>query len=266
MADNYMAEGFEADALAFFQMMADSKETGGAASSHEQAVPVVNLDVLPWQYLAQSTDQASTVHPVHKAAMHPPPEAAQHQLPEALPRRNRNLHPIPDDTMTLIVRNIPWGCSQAELAQLWPSEVGYNYFHLPYSWALQRNLGYVYINFPKIRHVIAFQDRWHGRFLPGPLRGTRTLDVAVARVQGWRANVVRLRGETIEELAKVNAMPILLREDRQPVTDAQILIEIEISAATAVEVEDGSPDWRTWRTRAPACHDVLEPKFLTWSL
>jgi len=129
-------------------------------------------------------------------------------------RRNRQLHPLPSWARTLIVRNVPWRCNQDDLIHMWPPDGTYDYFHTPYHFFNDRPLGVAYLNFTTIEAAVAFQDRWHGRYLSA-LDTKRTLDITVANVQGRGPNLARIVKENIPTLAEKHFLPILLDGKRR---------------------------------------------------
>jgi len=111
-------------------------------------------------------------------------------------RAKRRFHSLPDFVTTLIVRNIPYSYTQADLEEEWPMRhFPYDYLHLPLD-ARNRPLGYAYINFLFPMHASAFHVRWHGRFLTKH-HFSKSLSVTVAHRQGKHANLTCVKGNNL---------------------------------------------------------------------
>eukprot|EP00421_Protoceratium_reticulatum_P001246 CAMPEP_0168362200 /NCGR_PEP_ID=MMETSP0228-20121227/3056_1 /TAXON_ID=133427 /ORGANISM="Protoceratium reticulatum, Strain CCCM 535 (=CCMP 1889)" /LENGTH=111 /DNA_ID=CAMNT_0008374895 /DNA_START=1 /DNA_END=332 /DNA_ORIENTATION=- len=108
------------------------------------------------------------------------------------------MQPLHPAATTLVVRNIPFACSQEELLREWPVDGSYNYLHLPYNAFRQRHSGYAYINFLNSRLAANFQERWHGRFLSMPFE--KSLSVREADMQGWRPNLACIKAKSVVKL------------------------------------------------------------------
>jgi len=92
---------------------------------------------------------------------------------------------------TLVVRNIPLGCTKEMLLQTWPPDGSFDFLYLPYSFKDRRIAGYVFLNFTSQTAAFRFHSWWHGQFLPGQCSSAK-LNVSTAPVQGLEANVRHL--------------------------------------------------------------------------
>jgi len=96
----------------------------------------------------------------------------------------RQPRPMAPGTTTLMVRNVPARYTKERLVLEWPVEIfRFNMLYLP---ANKRgmSLGYSFINFLTPDDALAFQRRWHGRYLANHGANNKHLDISEARVQG----------------------------------------------------------------------------------
>lgn len=106
----------------------------------------------------------------------------------------------------MVVRNIPARYTQARLLQEWPPDGTYDLLHLPFSFREKRTLGFAFLNMKSHELAVAFQNRWHGKYLT--MRGrTKHLDVTAASVQGLEANLLQLQGRNIDQLINDDFLP-----------------------------------------------------------
>lgn len=91
---------------------------------------------------------------------------------------------IPEGATTIIVRNIPARCSQAQLLKFWPPQGSYNLLFLPYNHRLKRTVGYAFVNFISHEAMLKFINKWQGMTLM-PNAKAKRLNIAAADVQGF---------------------------------------------------------------------------------
>jgi len=144
------------------------------------------------------------------------------------PRAKRRLHSLPGLVTTLIVRNIPYSCTQADLQEEWPmNHFPYDYLHLPLD-ARNRPLGYAYINFVLPIHASAFHVRWHGQFLTKH-HFSKSLSVTVAHRQGKHANLTCVKGNNLRV-----GVPALFQGGIK-LTDEEVLQAIQMAKRSMVK-------------------------------
>lgn len=132
-------------------------------------------------------------------------QAGSDEAGEDKPRAKRRLHGLPEFVTTLIVRNIPYSCTQTDLQEEWPIDhFAYDYLHLPLD-TRSRPLGYAYVNFLEPVYAAEFQSRWHGQFLTKH-HFSKSLSVTVAHRQGKHANLLCVKGNNLKA-----GVPVLFR-------------------------------------------------------
>jgi len=150
------------------------------------------------------------------------------QIDEDNPRAKRHLHRLPDFVTTLIIRNIPNSCTQADLQEEWTRhEFPYDYLHLPLD-TRNRPLGYAYINFVLPVHASAFYLRWHGRF-PTKHHFSKSLSVTVAHGQGTHVNLMCVKGNNLKV-----GVPALFRGGSK-LTDEEVLRVILMAKSSMMQ-------------------------------
>jgi len=118
-------------------------------------------------------------------------------MEEDKPPAKRRLNNLPGLVTTLIVRNVPYACTQADLQVEWPiQQFAYDYLHLPLD-TRSRPLGYAYLNFVLPIHASTFHLRWHGRFLTKH-HFSKSLSVTEAHRQGKHANLACVKGNNLK--------------------------------------------------------------------
>lgn len=169
----------------------------------------------------------------------PSPEAVLHQsAPAGFPGPSLladALPPIPDGVTTLSVRRIPIGCTTQQLVGLWPPEQSYNFLHLPYSRRKHRAVGYAFVNFTSRAAMLQFRARWHGVVLSSISPDldihvrNKGLDIGVAEVQGFHANLVHmwLRRWTPGKFADAEYMPVVILPDGTRADFASVIDSME---------------------------------------
>jgi len=158
-------------------------------------------------------------------------------------KRKRALRLLPRSARTLIVRNVPWTYSQEDLLLVWPPDGTYDYLHTPYHFFNDRTVGHAYINFITYEAAAAFQERWHGRYLPQ--RDTKnTLDISVATVQGRGPILARIAEDRIPVLVEKHFLPMLLDGERRLCTH-EVLAEWRRSRPSG-ENEPGVGAFGAW--------------------
>jgi len=129
-------------------------------------------------------------------------------------KRMRTMRLLPPSARTLIVFNVPGSYSQEDLLLVWPPDGTYDYLHTPYHFFNDRTVGHAYINFITYEAAVAFQERWHGRYLSQ--RDTKNmLDIAVAPNQGRGPNLARIAEDKIPMLVEKRFLPVLLDGERR---------------------------------------------------
>mmetsp|Transcript_103904 Transcript_103904/g.289500 ORF Transcript_103904/g.289500 Transcript_103904/m.289500 type:complete len:575 (-) Transcript_103904:130-1854(-) len=132
--------------------------------------------------------------PPMRAPLPPGPVGSTHPVTAPLGRctsqKQLSLHS--PGTTTLTIRNVPGRYSQDRLIEEWGPECSYDFLHLPYSLTEQRSKGFALVNFASHEAALAFQRRWHGQRLTLHSR-TRPLDIVMAPVQGYWANLMCMR-------------------------------------------------------------------------
>jgi len=128
------------------------------------------------------------------------------EQPKAL--RARQLRAMAPGTVSIMVRNVPARYNKDGLLLEWPVErYRFNMLYLP---ANRRgmSLGYAFLNFPSTVDALAFQRRWHGRYLSNH-GANKHLDISQARVQGL-VESLRDMLEKMDTLAWRNAASVPL--------------------------------------------------------
>mmetsp|Transcript_44829 Transcript_44829/g.118386 ORF Transcript_44829/g.118386 Transcript_44829/m.118386 type:complete len:660 (+) Transcript_44829:49-2028(+) len=102
------------------------------------------------------------------------------------------------DQCTIMVRNVPIKFTQRMLLDIWNKGKyagHFNLFYLPTDFRSRRNLGYCFLNFTSNEMADSFRIEYQGYKLGGALsRGSsKGLQVSCARLQGFEANIRRLR-------------------------------------------------------------------------
>mmetsp|Transcript_51454 Transcript_51454/g.110198 ORF Transcript_51454/g.110198 Transcript_51454/m.110198 type:complete len:658 (+) Transcript_51454:41-2014(+) len=102
------------------------------------------------------------------------------------------------DQCTIMVRNVPIKFTQRMLLDIWNKGKyagHFNLFYLPTDFRSRRNLGYCFLNFTSNEAADNFRVEYQGYKLGGALsRGSsKGLQVSCARLQGFEANIRRLR-------------------------------------------------------------------------
>jgi len=92
---------------------------------------------------------------------------------------------------TLMVHNIPAGCTVEQLLEAWPVDGSYDFLYAPKSNGDSRLAGFAFVNFTSQAAAAAFASRWHGERWLG-LRGDRAMRVSTAHCQGLEANIEQL--------------------------------------------------------------------------
>mmetsp|Transcript_77825 Transcript_77825/g.241757 ORF Transcript_77825/g.241757 Transcript_77825/m.241757 type:complete len:421 (+) Transcript_77825:3-1265(+) len=94
--------------------------------------------------------------------------------------------------VTLVLRRIPARFSQERLLQELPPDGLYNFLCMPYSLKQRRPASYAFVNCISQAAAELFVRQWRGRCLHAD-RGQCVADIRLARVQGFRANVLQHR-------------------------------------------------------------------------
>jgi len=131
------------------------------------------------------------------------------QDPSTMHHGSGDLQPA-DGPTTLMIRNIPSPFTPDLLLQEWPNNGTYDFFYLPYSGRLQRNLTYVFINFTSPAAALEFKCYWQRRRL---VRYTsqKPLNIGFADVQGRDENLRQLRKKRLLYAKTKHCQPIVFR-------------------------------------------------------
>jgi len=113
------------------------------------------------------------------------------QTKSTLSETNLRASKIIGGSTTLVVRNLPIGCTKELLLQMWPPDGTYDYLYLPFSFNQSRSAVYVFVNCTSHAAALAFYFRWHGQFLFGTGSSSK-LNISTAPVQGLEENVRHL--------------------------------------------------------------------------
>lgn len=157
------------------------------------------------------------------------------QTPPKIPRGQE---PLPSHVTTLVVRNVPARCSQAMLLQIWPPSLHrYNLLHLPYCHRTRCPIGKVFVNFGSHEAALAFRARWHGvTLMPGAK--AKALDIGMAEVQGYRANLEDMVHNTrTSRLKNKRHMPVIIRPDGS-ICDFKEVVALMTSSAFSPEIAE----------------------------
>mmetsp|Transcript_70559 Transcript_70559/g.187593 ORF Transcript_70559/g.187593 Transcript_70559/m.187593 type:complete len:294 (-) Transcript_70559:81-962(-) len=139
--------------------------------------------------------------------------------------RNRQPRALPEHVTSLAIRNIPAQVKQDSLLRLWLADgPSLNYLHLTIAIEAHRS-ALAIVNFQRHEDAVRFNETWHGKMLPSHV-GKKSLNVAVAHLQGLRANLAYFRRETLENLALHGRLPVvMLRGVQLDARVAYVLLE-----------------------------------------
>lgn len=115
---------------------------------------------------------------------------------------------------TLMMLNIPVACTSNILLREWFVDGQWDFLYLPMYSGGKRALGYAFVNFTSGSHAAAFYARWQGCFLPEFRKG-RPLNITVAEMQGFDANVQHLKEKSAGRLRSRQCRPIILKDGQQ---------------------------------------------------
>jgi len=161
-------------------------EAGTPAEDVDLMTATSGDDLLPDEGAARQTWAARTGD-----------ETEEDEAEEDKPRAKRSLPGLPEFVTTLIVRNIPYVCTQTDLQEEWPiRHFAYDYLHLPLD-TRNRPLGYAFLNFLEPLHASEFYSQWHGQFLMKH-HFSKSLSVTVAHRQGRHANLLGVKGNNLK--------------------------------------------------------------------
>lgn len=99
-----------------------------------------------------------------------------------------------EDVYTVMIKNIPCGCSQEEVLSAIAAggfENAYDFFYLP-TRRSKDNFGYAFIGFPEAQSARSFAAKMNG-FRFASRRSVKTMVVVPARVQGLENNLAHFR-------------------------------------------------------------------------
>jgi RNA recognition motif-containing protein len=91
---------------------------------------------------------------------------------------------------TVMIRNVPCRCTQAELLEEIEEVVpGVNFLYLPASRKREGNLGYAFVNFTNPELAVQFIQDFQDRSFSKHPRSAKRASVGYALLQGFRENV-----------------------------------------------------------------------------
>jgi len=100
---------------------------------------------------------------------------------------------------TLLVHNVPPGCTAEALLRHWPMEGGMDFLYLPMTVGGQRAVGCAFVNFVAPVDAASFRARWHWTRLPD-FDSKRPLRVTYAKLQGLETNLLHLKAKSTSRL------------------------------------------------------------------
>eukprot|EP00930_Biecheleria_cincta_P040091 TRINITY_DN2749_c0_g2_i3.p1 TRINITY_DN2749_c0_g2~~TRINITY_DN2749_c0_g2_i3.p1 ORF type:complete len:413 (-),score=72.32 TRINITY_DN2749_c0_g2_i3:75-1313(-) len=115
---------------------------------------------------------------------------------------------------TVVVRNVPARYTQERLLEVWEPDGSYNFLYLPYSVRQKRGSGYVFVNFCSHQAASDFWQKVQGTRLPG-CEHLKSLDVAVADVQGLENNLRYWGNRKLSRISNANFLPIVFDGTRR---------------------------------------------------
>mmetsp|Transcript_69178 Transcript_69178/g.200726 ORF Transcript_69178/g.200726 Transcript_69178/m.200726 type:complete len:280 (-) Transcript_69178:173-1012(-) len=177
---------------------------------------VSNPDPLEYHFEEQDVSNPDPIefHFGEQEALNPSPMEFHLEALNPNPMEYRTPPGLNGGGTTMMVRNIPVECSQEQLLQEWPAELGYDLFYLPRSSKGKTNLGYAFLNFSSAVDAEAFRVRWHRkRFERLPM--DKRLSVSLAVVQGFDANVAQLKQKPYGHLRSRHCQPVIIARGRQ---------------------------------------------------
>jgi hypothetical protein len=125
--------------------------------------------------------------------------------------------------VTMMLRNIPNRYTQdVLLEELRPHMTSLDFFYLPIDFRNQCNLGYAFLNFKDGTAAEAFKAQYDGYRLARYPLSHKVLQVNMARVQGLKANVKRLRQSTVMSMLTDENKPVLFHNgEMKPLAHSQ---------------------------------------------
>jgi len=125
--------------------------------------------------------------------------------------------------VTMMLRNIPNRYTQdVLLEELRPHLSSLDFFYLPIDFRNQCNLGYAFLNFKDGTAAEAFKASYDGYRLARYPLSHKVLQVNMARVQGLKANVKRLRQSTVMSMLTDENKPVLFHNgEMKPLAHSQ---------------------------------------------
>ncbi|CAE8636500.1 unnamed protein product [Polarella glacialis] len=129
-------------------------------------------------------------------------------------------HSQHEDYMTLMIRNIPARFTKAHLLRDFDARgsSGIDYFFQPVDLQTGKTKGMAFANFRSKAQAKQFQEQWHRTRLPNH-GGGKVLDITAARMHGVTANLGQFKDYTLELLCKHDALPVLIDEYGQFLTN-----------------------------------------------
>jgi hypothetical protein len=139
---------------------------------------------------------------------------------------------------TLNIKNIPVRLSQAAIQKLWPpKENCYDMLYLPFNHRQRRTIGYAFINFTSVEAALQFMEKWQGVVL-SPENHTKALDIGVAAVQGFEANLLHMKSSNnIKCIRRKKHMPIIILPDGTAANYREVLGLVDLD-----ELQEGDDD------------------------
>jgi hypothetical protein len=115
---------------------------------------------------------------------------------------------------TLMIKNIPNRLSREQLLDVIQSEMpsgSFNFLYMPIDFKNRLNFGYAFINMTNDMYIDLFNLTFNKKRLL--YSGGKPLDVVIARVQGFNANINRLIASPVLFTADDESLPIIFHGD-----------------------------------------------------
>ena len=134
---------------------------------------------------------------------------------------------VPSGQTTLMMKNIPNKLTREELLGSIKSSMprgSFNFLYMPIDFKSRCNFGYAFINLVSDVYVEQFTSSFSKRRLPGAIDYcSRAVEVVVARVQGFNANINRLISSPVLFAADEGSLPLIFGADHVSVPFRQLM-------------------------------------------
>lgn len=118
---------------------------------------------------------------------------------------------------TLMMKNIPTKLTREELLG-WilsgMAQSSFNFLYMPIDFKTRCNFGYAFINFTSEVYIDRFTDRFHKQRMNSFDFTSRPVEVVIARVQGFNANINRLISSPVLFAADEESLPLIFSGNR----------------------------------------------------